>query len=228
MVGQGVLVLAYEGGKAWLYRRQLRAAAAVRLFPACILIACASVVISRLADFQPGIVVGFIASAVVLEHESIPPAERGKAMARVAAIMLGVSMSAWLVAIPLHTLYRSSPSLWTAIPNATAVSIFVVCLEGLLFNLMPLEFMDGWRIWKWNKLAWLGLFVPTAFLFTQVLFNAEKSYFDFISSHRSIGGMAIIALYLAATWGTWMYLRIRAERKGAGAIEVGAESAGGN
>jgi hypothetical protein len=174
-----------------------------------------SVAISRIANFQPGIVVGFIAAASVLESDDhISDDERGRATARIAAVMLAVSLAGWVLAIPLHSLYRDSPSVWTALPEATAVSIFVVCLEGLLFSLMPLEFMDGWRIWRWSKLAWLGLFVPTAFMFIQILFNAEDSYLDFIASHRSISGAIIIACYLAATWGTWAYLRTRTERGG--------------
>ncbi len=225
VISQGVLALAYEGGKAWLYRRRLRVAASVRLFPACIGIAIASVLISRLADFHPGIVVGFIAAAVILEKESFAPSERGRASAYIAATIFAVSVGSWLLAIPLHRLYESSPSVWTAIPEATAVSIFVVCLEGLLFSLMPLQFMDGWRIWKWSPLAWFALFVPTAFMFAQILFNAEQSYFDFISSHRSVGGMAIIAFYLAATWGTWAYLRRRAEKDDEEARDRASEKA---
>jgi hypothetical protein len=214
VVSQGVLALGYEGGKAWLYRRNMHVPSAVRLFPACIGIAVVSVLISRAADFHPGIVVGFVAAAIILEkEEDVSAAERGKACARVAIIFLGISVAAWVAAIPLHDLYRDSPNLWTALPDAIAVSVFVVCLEGLLFSLVPLHFLDGWHIWRWNKLAWLGLFVPTAFLFAQILFNAEQSYFDFISSHRSIGGMIVIAAYLAATWGTWMYLKIREESR---------------
>jgi hypothetical protein len=212
VISQGVLALAYEGGKAWLYRRHLGVSAGVRLFPASILIAAISVAISRLGDLHPGIVVGFIAAAVLFEREGFSAADRGSASARIAASTLGISIAAWLLAIPLHHLYDASPNLWTALPEATATSIFIVCLEGLLFSLMPLQFMDGWRIWKWNRLAWLALFVPTMLMFMQVLFNAEASYFDFVTSHRSISGIAVIVAYLAATWGTWAYLKWRAEK----------------
>ena len=227
VVSQGVLVVCYEGGKAWLYRRSLRVDAGLRLFPACILIALVSVGISRLGGFQPGFVVGFVASAVVLGDPNFSAQERGKAWAGVAAVMLGVSVIAWLAAIPLRELSESSTSVWAALPESIALSIFVVCLQGLLFNLMPLEFMDGWRIWKWKPIAWVALFVPSAFLFTQVLFNDDEGYIDLISSHKSLTGVAILLAYLAITFGTWLYLKRRSERnRPTGPVAPGVSDAG--
>lgn len=213
VVSQGVLVLGYEGGKAWLYRRSLDVEAGLKLFPACIIIALVSVAISRAAGFQPGIVVGFVASATMLGTKSFSAEDRGRALAIVATVMLAVSVVAWVAAVPLHALYRSSPSVWTALPEATATSIFVVCLEGLLFSLIPLEFVDGWRIWRWSPFAWLGLFVPSVFLFIQILFNDDEAYLDLIASQKSLVGFGILIGYVAMTFGTWAVFRWRAERK---------------
>jgi hypothetical protein len=212
VVSQGVLGLAYEGGKSWLYRRSLRVDAGLRLFPACILIALVSVGISRAAGLHPGIVVGFIASAVVLGEPDFTAEERGKAWTKVAAAMLAVSVLAYLLAIPAHQLYEASPNVWTGLPEAIALAIFVVCLQGLLFNLIPLEFMDGWRIWQWKPWAWAALFVPSAFLFVQILFNEDKEYLELVTSHKSIGGLFILLGYIAVTFGTWAYLRGKVEQ----------------
>ncbi|MGE3074729.1 MAG: FGLLP motif-containing membrane protein [Dehalococcoidia bacterium] len=213
VISQGVLVLLYEGGKAWLYRRNMHVDAGLRLFPACVIIALVSVAISRAAGFQPGIVIGFVAAAVILNDNEFTHEERGRSLTLIATVMLGVSVFAWLLAIPLHTLYRDNPSVWTALPEATAVSIFVVCLEGLLFSLIPLEFVDGWRIWKWSPWAWLALFIPSAFLFTQILFNGEEAYLDLVASQKSITGAAVLVAYIGFTFGTWAYFRWRAERR---------------
>lgn len=213
VVSQGILAVAYEGGKAFLYRRSMRTRAIVHLYPPCILIAIVSVIISRIAGFHPGIVVGFIAAAVIVGHEEYTVEARGKALGSMAAALLGISVAAWILAMPLRDLYHADPSIWTAIPEATAVSTFIICLEGLFFSMIPLRFMDGWHIWRWNKFAWAGIFIPTAALFVQVLYNHSDEYLDFLGSHRSIGGIAIIILYLAATWGTWGYLRYREENR---------------
>lgn len=213
VVSQGILAVAYEGGKAFLYQRSMHAPARVHLYPPCILIAIVSVIISRFAGFHPGIIVGFIAAAVIMGHEEYTVEARGKAMATMAAVLLAISVSAWLLAMPLLDLYHSSPSIWTAIPEATAVSTFIICLEGLFFSMIPLRFMDGWRIWLWSKWVWLALFVPTTLLFVQVLYNHQDEYMEFLGSHRSVWGIAIVVLYLLATWGTWGYLRYKEEAR---------------
>ena len=220
VVSQGVLVLFYEGGKAWLYRRNLRVDAGLRLFPACIIIALVSVLISRMAGFQPGFVIGFVAAAIIVGKPDFSEDERGRAWALIAAAMLGVSVLAWIAAIPLHELYKANPNVWTGLPEAVAISIFVVCLEGLLFSLIPLEFMDGWRIWKWSPLAWLGLFVPSVFLFMQILFNHEEAYLDLIASQKSLTGLAVLFGYIGVTFGTWAYFRLRVERKNRASFET--------
>lgn len=225
VVSQGVLLASYEGGRAWLYRRTLHVHAGLRLFPACIIIALVSVVISRSAGFQPGFVIGFVASTVIAGEAEFSERERGRARAIVAAAMLGVSVTAWLLATPLHALNEHSPSLWTALPEATALAVFVVCLEGLLFNLIPLEFMDGWAIWKHSRLAWLALFIPSAFLFAQILFNHEDSYLDLIARTKSVTSILILFGYVAATFGTWAYFR---RRSTAGSPSPAIVSAGGD
>jgi hypothetical protein len=136
VVSQGVLALGYEGGKAWLYRRNMHVPSAVRLFPACIGIAVVSVLISRAADFHPGIVVGFVAAAIILEkEEDVSAAERGKACARVAIIFLGISVAAWVAAIRCTTSTgirqtsgrrcptpSRSPSSWSAWKDCSSAS----------------------------------------------------------------------------------------------------------
>ena len=107
------------------------------------------------------------------------------------------------------------------------MSIFVICLEGLLFSLIPLEFMDGFRIWKWNKLAWLGLFMPAAFLFAQVLFNEDGDpYLSLIQSTRSVSALVVLGIYIVISFSTWAYFRWRFEDQEA-APEPPAGATGG-
>lgn len=213
-VSKGVLTLFYEGGKAWLYRRNLRVRAGLRLFPECILIALVSVVLSRVGDFQPGFVVGFVAAVVLLEKPQFSESQQGRAYFTIGAALLGVSVVAWVAAWGLHDIMSGNGGVWAALPESVAVSIFVVCLEGLLFSLIPLDFMDGHRVWRWNKIAWFALFIPTAFLFAQVLFNDQDAYLDLVTRSQSVTSMVILGGYVVVTFGTWAYLKRRATRAG--------------
>jgi len=209
MVSQGLIVLFYEGGKAWTLRRRLRVDAGLRLFPASILIALISVGLSRIGGFQPGFIIGFVAAAVVLGDQTTNVAERGKAYGAVALALLVLGLSAWLLAVPLHTLHVSYPNFWTALPLSIALLVFIVSVEGLLFSLIPLEFMDGSRIWKWSKPVWFALFIPATLLFLQVLFNDSDAYGDLVGNSKSAIGLVVILIYMFACFGTWAYFRRR-------------------
>ena len=212
MASQGLIVLFYEGGKAWMLRRRA-VHAGMRLFPACVLIALISVGLSRLGGIEPGFVIGFVAAAVVIGAQPTDVAMRGKAYGAVALGLLIVGVVAWLAAIPLHDLYLDHPSFWTALPTSISLLVFIVAIEGLLFSLIPLEFMDGSRIWRWSKLAWLGLFVPAALLFLQILFNDGDAYMDLIGSSRSAIGVLVLLIYMVACFGTWAYFKRRTSQQ---------------
>ncbi|HET7737049.1 MAG TPA: FGLLP motif-containing membrane protein [Tepidiformaceae bacterium] len=213
VISKGVLTLMYEGGKAKLYRENLKVRANLRLFPECILIALVSVVLSRVGNFQPGFVVGFVAAVVLLDTPTFDAGRQGRAYAMVATALLGVTVAAWLLAWPLHEFNKDNSGVWSTLPESIAVSVFVVCLEGLLFSLIPLQFMDGHRIWNYSKRAWLALFIPTTFLFAQVLFNNQDAYLDLVKQSRSVTSMGILGMYILVTFGTWAMLKRRAEQE---------------
>ena len=140
--------------------------------------------------------------------------------------LLLVALLAWILAIPLHDVYVAHPSFWTAIPTSVALLVFIVSVEGLLFSLILLEFMDGSRTWRWSKPVWCALFIPAALLFLQVLFNEGDAYMDLIGSSKSVIGMSVLTVYMFACFGTWAYFRRRTVRQLEHA-EAGANPGGG-
>ena len=89
----------------------------------CILIALVSVVLSRVGNFQPGFVVGFVAAVVLLDQPRFTEREQGRAYASVSAALLGVSIAAWLAAWGLSEVVTGN-GFWAALPISIAVSIF--------------------------------------------------------------------------------------------------------
>lgn len=205
----GLVTYLYEGGEALMTRRTFRVNAGVRLYPASIGIAVVSVALCRAVDFQPGIVFGFIASSVLLQPATFSEKESGKVLLLPALSLLAVSIGAWLLVVPLRDFSTAHDGVWSALPESVAVAIFVVGLEGLFCTMVPLQFMDGKRLWEWNRVIWLGIFGVTAFLFWQILFNREEAYFNGLQHARAIGAIGVFALYVAVTVGTWAYFRYR-------------------
>lgn len=213
VVSKWLLTTQYVGGKALMVRRFTGTKAGMKLFPACIVIALVSVVISRLGNLQPGFVIGFVAGVSVLDRRSVDPRKLGRASGIASAVSLLIGISAWLGAVPLHALAQDHPGFWTRLGESVALSVFVVSVDGLMFSLIPLKFMDGAQVWQWSKRAWFLLFIPTAFLFVQVLFNDSESYTGLFARARSVSAIAVLACYGIVTFGTWAYFRRISERE---------------
>jgi hypothetical protein len=215
VISGGIVTYVYDGGKAIVNRRQ-GVPSAVRLYPAALGIAIVSVALCRLVDFQPGIVFGFIASAVVIGRAQRSNRQEGLVILWPTLAMLVVSLGAWVLASPLGDFANNHPnSMWASLPESAAIAIFVVGLEGLFCVLLPLRFMDGEAFWRWNKYAWLAVYGVVAFLFWQIMFNREEAYFDALRQTKAVGALGVFAAYLVVTVGTWAYFRVREERHGA-------------
>src|SRR5690606_18038191 len=65
VIGAGVLTYVYSGLEVFMTERHFGLDSAVRLFAPCVVIAAVSILVSRLIDLHPGVVYGFVASAVV-------------------------------------------------------------------------------------------------------------------------------------------------------------------
>ena len=132
-----------------------------------------------------------------------------------ALALAALSVIAWLLVIPLRNVTQESESWWVALPEGAAVAVFVVGLEGLFFNMIPLTFMDGAKIAGWNRLLWFVMFVTAAFLFWHVLLNQEGAYMEPLRETRVITALSLLAVYSIITLATWTYFRVRAGRQAA-------------
>lgn len=199
----------YEGGRALLARRRFRVWAGVRLYALALVIAVGSVLLSRLVDFQPGFVYGFVASYILLSPVALDRRQEGQIVAFSAIALLAASVIAWLLVIPLREVTEGSDAWWVALPEGMAVAVFVAGLQGLFFRMIPLSFMDGAKIAEWNRLLWLLMFGAAGFLFWHVLLNQEGAYVEALQEKSSIAVFGLLSFYSMVTLVTWAYFRGR-------------------
>ena len=107
--------------------------------------------------------------------------------------MLGVSLAAWLLVVPIRALAENYDAAVPAFFEGIAVTLFVAGLQGTFLNMIPLSFMDGQKIWRWRKVAWAGLTIATALLFWHVLINSDQSYLRALSSTVSAAAFGILS-----------------------------------
>ncbi|MBK6319352.1 MAG: hypothetical protein IPF51_11325 [Dehalococcoidia bacterium] len=211
IVGVGLVGLLYSGLEAWSRERTLGSIAEVRAYPLSLAVAVLSVVASRALGLQPGVVYGFAASCVVLGGAAGDERNEGRALAVPVVACLGLSTVCWLLVAPVRALPGAALS---DTMEAIAVIVFIGGLEGLLINLMPLDVMDGAKIYRWRRSVWVGLRLVSAFLAWHILLNSQRAYFDSLRTAGSLSVLAAFVVYTAAGVALWAFFAVRQRRSG--------------
>jgi len=207
VLGVGFVTYLSEGGGALVATRRLHAPASVRLYVAAVAIAVLCVAISRLMDFQPGIVYGFIASNLVVSTAVLSRRQEAQLVVLPALGLLVVSLLAWLLLLVLRPVAESSGTWWLQMLDVVVVTIFVAGLEGVFYAMIPITFMDGAVVMAWNKLAWALIFGTATFLFWHLLLNQNDSYLAALQQTRVKVALSLVLLYGALTLATWLFFK---------------------
>ena len=202
----GITAVTYisKGGAILFSRHRLKVPIGFRVHSAALLSALACVAISRAIDFRPGLVYGFVASTVFLGAK-LDRRQSGRVAFYPALFLLGLSVAAWIV---LGWVRSGGSSSWVSqLLEAILAVLFVGGIEGVLFNMLPIAFLDGRAIIEWNRLAWLGLFGLSTFLFWQLLINPKDSYLDAIRETGVALVLSAALIYALITAAAWLYFR---------------------
>lgn len=205
-IGLAAATYINDGGQVLVAERRFHIPFSLQFFPAAIGIAIASIGISRLVDIHPGIIFGFVAGAREASRLEPDVEQDGLINYLPMATLLVVSVTAWFMIGPIDSI-AGGDTLVGTIAEASCAMLFVGSIQGLLFTLLPFDFMDGQKVWRWNKLAWFSIAVPVAFLFFHTVLNQGATLASASSSH------GVIALYASAIFGwvltivAWLYFR---------------------
>ena len=201
----GILTAVYDGGQVLLSSRAFGLHAVLRVHPVGVVVALVSVVITRITGLNPGIVLGFIAGAIIIsntaEHDG--PIIFVPMVSTLLLCVIGLA-----VLDPIRELTAES-DLWLAtVPETVTVAIIVGGIEGLLFSLLPITFMDGKKVWDWNRPAWFVIAVPTTFIFIAAFFNQTKSFIG-AAGEAGMRDLFLVALFFVALAAAfWLVCRL--------------------
>jgi hypothetical protein len=189
--GLAIATYVNDGGQVLVAERRYRIPFSLQFFPAAIGVAIVSIVVSRLVDIHPGIIFGFVAGAREASAHEPTDDEDGVINFLPMASLLAVSVLAWLAIGPVDSIAGGDTFIGTVV-EASCAMLFVGSIQGLLFTLLPFQFMDGQKVWQWSKLAWLSLALPVGFLFFHTVLNKGATLASASSSH------GVVALYCSA------------------------------
>jgi hypothetical protein len=199
---------------AALYLRKKDPEAVVQghVLPGAIGIAAVCVVISRVLHFEPGYLYGLVAGLQVVNKVKISEDDSGRAQMWSFGTMIGVSIIAWLLRQPLsHFVTADHVSFLVAGIDATLVSVFIAGIQGALISLLPLKFLPGRDLYRWNRPAWAVLFAITVFAFVHLLLGQGSSYVGTISGFSA--AVVFTLIFLVITLGTWVFFYVYDRRR---------------
>jgi DNA-binding beta-propeller fold protein YncE len=185
-----------------------------------LVLAAICVLISRLSGMNPGYMYGIIgtftfAAALTLGDE-------GRMEARGAVALLVLALAVWFARIPFEPAPGVPASGVNLIINAGLVGIFVVAVEGLVFGLVPLQFLPGKKIWAWSRWRWVVLWGAGLALFAHVLVYPVTVAQPNPDPSSLTTTLTSVALYGAIAVGFWAYFRWRAGHSGGGSEHADA------
>ena len=203
-----VLTYFYNGAQI-VVSNQLGVPTVMRLFPVGIAFALISVALTRLDGFQPLVIYGFIASTVALGGLERSREQDGQTIFFPALAMVGLCLGAWLLLDPARTLANDHSSVLAALPEAIVAGVLVGGLEGMFFQMVPLRYLDGHKVWQWNKAAWLLAAGATAFLTWEILLNRESSLSSAVSHGTPEVAVIAMVVCFGLTLALYAFFRFR-------------------
>lgn len=186
------------------------------LYPVNLGIAALTVAASRLFNLSPGIAFGTPGGADV----ELPPhqAQRREGILALleVALVLAVGVLGWAVSgavfsaldVPIDARAANTlGGLLSAAQNA-GLAVFFVALETAFFEMLPLAYGTGQALFGWQKVVWVILFLPVAFLFNHTLLNPQSGFLDsfMVSNVRFL--WAVLFVLVALTAGLWFYFNV--------------------
>ena len=188
-------------GMEWIsdhYSHKLIVKAAVQrseIQPAGLFLGIATVVFSRLMKFTPGYLYGIVGVVYLLPRITGKKQSGLRAFIVQATIFIGGLLLWGLSALLPEKLLWMEPFLLT---------VFLISLQGVLFELIPLEIFDGSDLWKWRKGVWLLFFAVVFFSFFHFMLNPSGSDLQALQQNSVKTLMIVMAIFGLITLGAWL------------------------
>jgi hypothetical protein len=204
VLGLAITTAAFELPIVVFQRRLNLERGVVRVLPLTILIALACVLVSRIAEFQPGYLYGLVAFWAF--ERALPRRAAGAAVAVTCLLILALALGAWLLMPAVAQALAGSPLLATLAATTLAV-IFIGGLEGLLIELVPIRFLRGAHVWAWRRSVWLVLFAIAGFAFVHILLHPGTDYLFEVRGEAVAVAVGFFIAFGALSVGAWAYFR---------------------
>jgi hypothetical protein len=188
----------------------------LRPLPWALVIAALFVLVSRIGSFQPGYLYGIVLGAIFIKDVS--DKEEGRETFYGSLWTLAAAAVAWLGLEWVRSLGLPEEAFGATLLSTAFAATLVAGLEAAAFGLMPLRFMPGHAVYRWNRLAWALLWGLSVFAFLHILIGPTSGYVAELSPTAFAAALGVFAAFGALSIATWLYFRLRPQPAAAEAL----------
>jgi hypothetical protein len=207
LVGLIAVLASFKLPPMLAHRRKTGELGRLRPLPWALVIAALFVFVSRLGNLQPGYLYGIVLGAIFVTDVS--GEEEGRETFYGSLWTLGAAVVAWLGLTWLRTIGLPEDGFAVTLASTAFAATLVAGLEATAFGLMPLRFMPGYAVYRWNRLSWALLFGLSVFAFLHILIGPTSGYVSELSPQAFIAALGVFAAFGALSIATWLYFRFR-------------------
>lgn len=207
LVGLIVVLASFKLPPMLAHRRKTGELGRLRPLPWALVIAALFVLVSRIGNLQPGYLYGIVLGAIFVTEVS--DKEEGRETFYGSLWTLAAAALAWLGLTWVRSLGYPEDGFGVTLLSTAFAATLVAGLEATAFGLMPLRFMPGHAVYRWNRLAWALLFGLSVFAFVHILIGPTSGYVSELSPAAFIAALGVFAAFGALSIGTWLYFRFR-------------------
>jgi hypothetical protein len=191
-----VVVTAASALPAVLYLRQ-RGEGGFRAFPGALVFAVVTVTISLVLHLEPGYAYGLVFGYAVTQPST---RNEGIAAALSGAAILVVGVTAWLGWAHLPR----GDSLFIAAAHTMLRFISIAGVETVIYGMLPIRFLEGAKVFAWNRVVWAVLLVLGIVCLGDVLFVTQRVFISgpFSSALAPVIGFGVFSI---AFWGLFQF-----------------------
>jgi hypothetical protein len=207
LVGLVIVLATFKLPPMLAHRRKTGDLGRLRPLPWALVIAGIFVLVSRIANLQPGYLYGIVLGAIFIKE--VTPAEEGRETFYGSLWTLGAAALGWLALTYLHGLGVDPGGFAITLLATACAAVTVAGLEATAFGLMPMRFMPGYAVYRWNRLAWALLWGLSLFGFLHILIAPTSGYVSQLSPGAFAAALGVFAAFGGISILTWGYFRFR-------------------
>ena len=207
LVGLIIVLASFKLPPILARRRRTGEMGQLRPLPWALVIAAVFVLVSRLAHLQPGYLYGIVLGAIFVSDASDD--QEGKDTFWGSLWTLVAALLAWIALMWLRGSGAPTDGFgYTLLATAFAATL-VAGLEAAAFALMPMRFLPGYAIYKWNRPLWAALWAVSLFAFFHILIGPSSGYVSQLTPEAFTAALGVFAAFGTLSIATWLYFRFR-------------------